>query len=309
MKLRYLLEYALYLFALGLMRVIPQRAIPGLARLLGNAAFRLRGGQARVALENLRVACPEVDPGERLAIARESYVHFIWNVLDMARGHWHTPGELRERVTIQGREHLEAALSRGKGALLLSGHIGNFEVAVQGLSLAGVPLLVIARPMQNPLLSARVWASRSRFGAELIDRDRAAAPMLRALRANRVVGVLNDQYTSPSRGLFAPFFGLRASTAVGVAMLAVRTGAAIVPGYTVRDAADHHTFQFLPALDVPMTGDRRRDVELSAAAQNAALEGMIRRRPEQWMWGHRRFRHSPDLVGDPYERRVRRARG
>ncbi len=143
----------------------------------------------------------------------------------------------------------------------------------------------------------------------MIDRENAALRILRALRRGRMVFVLNDQYAKRSRGIFAPFFGVRCSTAAGVATIALRTGSPVVPMYVLRDAPDHHTVRVLPPVKVELTGDRKLDIERATAAQNAALEAMIRVCPEQWMWGHRRFRHSPDLPPEPYgPRRSRRHR-
>ena len=112
--------------------------------------------------------------------------------------------------------------------------------------------------------------------------------------------VLNDQYSSRARGVFVPLFGVRCSTSIGVATLALRTGAPVVPAYVVRDGPDHHTITFLPPLEMEVSGDREGDIEAATARYNRALEEIIRRHPEQWMWAHRRFRHSPDLKGDPY---------
>ena len=125
--------------------------------------------------------------------------------------------------------------------------------------------------------------------------------MLRALRKGRAVVALNDQYARRSRGVFVPFFGVRVSTSLGPALMALRTGAPIVPGLRAsRIGPDRHRLMIRPALETPDTGDRRKDAELLTARSNAALEEFIREHPEQWMWSHRRFRHSPDLPGDPY---------
>ena len=117
---------------------------------------------------------------------------------------------------------------------------------------------------------------------------------------NRAVAVLNDQYAHRTGGIFVPFFGVRASTSPGVAMLALRSGAAVLPCYAVRDGPDHHTVHFAPGLDFEQSERRERDVAAATAVCNAALEQIIRRYPEQYLWGNRRFRKSPDLPRDPY---------
>ncbi len=154
--------------------------------------------------------------------------------------------------------------------------------------------------MRNALLYRHVGAQRTRTGGTLISRRKAAPGILRALRKGAAVGVLNDQYSRRTRGVFVPFFGVRCSTSAGIATLALRTGSPVLPAYTLRDGPDHHLLTILPPLETPQTGDRKRDIEVATAHYNEALEAIIRKHPEQWMWGHRRFRHSPDLPGNPY---------
>ena len=303
--LRDRVEYALYRSGTALARMLPLGLTRRIASTGARFVYSLGGRQVKATRENLRVAYPELSPAERERIGRASYEHFAWNALDFARSEAWNKGDVLARADFDGMEHYEAARARGKGVFLLTLHMGNFELAVQRAVLAGIELVVIGRPMRNELIYAHLRASRQSFGATLVDRDRAIPAMLRALRKNTGVAVLNDQYMSPTRGgKFVPFFGVRAASPVGVAVLAVRTGAAIVPGYIHRDGPDHHSVHLLPALDVPLCGDRTKDVEATACACNEALEAIIRRYPEQWMWGHRRFRHSPDLAEDGYTQRV-----
>jgi KDO2-lipid IV(A) lauroyltransferase len=155
--------------------------------------------------------------------------------------------------------------------------------------------------MANSLLYARVLRQRSRTGNLVIDRRKAARAILRALRSGCTVGILNDQYSRRTRGVFVPLFGLRCSTSAGPATIALRAEAPVVPMYVIRDGPDHHRLVVQPPLELPRTGDRSRDILEATARMNGALEPIIRAHPEQYMWGHRRFRYSPDLEGNPYE--------
>lgn len=294
------LEYFGYRLGAAVLPRVPLEVTHALARTVALAAFALGGRRRQRTLENLRVAFPELDEGERLEIGRESYVHFALNVLDFLRAeHW-TAEEARRHIRIEGKENWEHAVAEGRGAFILTLHLGNFELAAMGLALYGIPTLVLGRRMRNHRLYSRLRHSRTRFGGSLTDRDNAAGVMLRELRKNGTVGILNDQYIRRSRGVFVPFFGVRASTSPGVARLALRTGARVLPCYAERDGVDHHTFHILPALEFEPSGDRETDVAGLTATCNAALESFVRRHPEQWMWGHRRFRHSPDLAREPY---------
>jgi KDO2-lipid IV(A) lauroyltransferase len=180
-------------------------------------------------------------------------------------------------------------------------HLGSFELMAKALPLHGVPLTLVARAMANRRLYAWLVRERTRTGAELIDREGAARDILRALRAGRLVEQMVDQYAKRKHGVFAPLFGARCSTAASVALFARRTGAPVVPCYTHRLEPERNRIVCLPPLELPVGADRKIDVEAATARCNAALEQIIRSHPEQWMWAHRRFRHSPDLPGLRYD--------
>ncbi len=295
MSLRHAVELAGVEMLVRSARCLPFEPARSLAASLAGRMFDRGGRRADFALKNLRVAYPELDEEQRRRIARESYVHAAWNLLDWARATAWDDDDILARVEFRGLEHVHEALSKGRGALGLALHLGAFELAVKAVPLAGVPLSAVGRPMANQRLYERVIAERSRTGAEPIDRRRAAPQMLRALRANRVVAVLNDQYSRRTRGVFVPFFGARCSTSAGVATLALRADAPVITIHTWRDAPDHHQVVFGPAVETPRSGDRSADIEAATARYNEVLEQIIRTHPEQWVWAHRRFRHSPDL--------------
>ena len=301
--MRHRLELWAYLLGSATLRALPLATSQRLAAVAASAYFRLRGKRVRWMLTNLRFAYPEASEEEIAELGRKSYVHFAWNLVDVARAEKWTDDDLRARMSSVGLDELCKLLDRGKGALLLTLHVGSFDLALclVSMELPERGFAAVSRPLRNELLARRMIRLRSGHGAELIPHKRVAARgMLRALRQGRPVGVLNDQYSSRARGVFVPLFGVRCSTSIGVATLALRTGAPVVPAYVVRDGPDHHTITFLPPLEMEVSGDREGDIEAATAQYNRALEEIIRRHPEQWMWAHRRFRHSPDLKGDPY---------
>jgi len=297
---RELAEYAAFRSAMTALRALPLPRAQRLAAAAARRIFELGGKRVSYVLANLRIAYPERSEAERQAIGRESYVQFAWNLIDVARGARWGAAELIARVEVEGREHIDAVLAQGRGAIGLTLHLGSFEVAIRIAPALGLPVTVIGRPLTNRLLRGDMRAQRTSTGAELILHRNVAPQMLRALHKGRIVAALNDQYTRRSRGVFAPFFGVRVSTSPGPALIALRAGAPIVPTACVRIGPDRHRLVIRPPLELPNTGDRRADAELLTARGNAALESFIREHPEQWMWSHRRFRHSPDLAADPY---------
>lgn len=294
MRLRHRVEYAAFVAGSWLVRALPERTALRLARQVGRLWFARGGKHVRYALANLRVALPGRDEAERRAIARRSYECLAENAIEVIRAADLDDAELLRRVTFRGLEHVHKALEDGRGVLALTLHLGNFELAIKTAPLCGVPAVAVARPLGNPLLYDHLARNRTSTGAELIDRRRAAAGILRALRRNRVVGILNDQYSRRTRGVFAPLFGARCSTSAGLATLARRSGAAVLPFYAVRVGPGRHEARFLPPLDLA-TAEGEDPVVALTTRFNAVLEGFIREHPEQWMWAHRRFRHSPDL--------------
>ena len=190
-----------------------------------------------------------------------------------------------------------------RGIIGLSLHLGNFEFISAATALSGIRGAIVARRMSNARIYARIAEQRVRFGHQLIDNKNAVRSVLRALGDGRLVGFLNDQYSRRGSRVFVPLFGARCATSTGVALLALRTGAPVIPVYSVREAPDRHVVRFEPALEFDPSGDRRRDIESLTAGCNAAIESIIRRYPEQYMWGHRRFRYSPDLDHNPYPAR------
>jgi KDO2-lipid IV(A) lauroyltransferase len=262
--------------------------------------FRRGGRRVGFALTNLRIAFPELSEAERRELGRRSYVHFAWNLAEWARSLDWGPDELMRRVKVDGLEHARAALAAGRGAIVMSLHMGNFELAVRTVPLYGVAVSATGRPMANPGLWKRVVSGRKATGAELIDVRGGAPEMIRALRANRLVGVMIDQYARRTRAVLAPLFGARCPTSAGIATIALRTGCPVIPFYVVREGPEQHRASFLPPIEMPDSGDRKADIAAGTARLNVQIESLIRKHPDQWWWAHRRFRNSPDLPDVAY---------
>jgi KDO2-lipid IV(A) lauroyltransferase len=294
------LSYGLYRLGTAALRGLPAATAHGVAAGIGRRLFDRGGKRPEIALANLRIAFPDLSEQERREIGRESFSHFARNVVDVVRSQSWSDDKIRRHVTIEGLEHAMAAVAGGRGAFGLTLHLGCFELITLAAALAGLPSAAVGRPMSNPFLYRDLVRNRSRTGAVIIDRRRGAREILRALREGRAVGILNDQYSRRRRGVFVPFFGVRCSTSAGLATLSLRSGAPVFTVYARRDGPDHHLVRFGPVLEIPRSGNRVKDVEVATAYYNEVLEGMIRAHPEQYMWAHRRFRHSPDLEADPY---------
>ena len=294
------LEYYYYLANVGVVRGLPEPAARKLASAVAQLLFAAGGRRQNAALANLALAYPELSEPERRGIARESWVQTAWGMLDAVRSRAWNDQELARRVRFENLERMQQALARGRGVLMLTLHFGSIELAMLALPLAGVPLTVVGRPLPNPWIRTHMTQQRTRTGARLLEHHDVVPQILGALREGRTVAFLNDQYARRTGGILSPFFGARCFTAPGIALLALRSGAPVLPFYIVRDGPDRHRGVVLPELELERTGDLRRDIATVTARTNQVLESIIRLDPEQWLWAHRRFRRSPDLPRDFY---------
>jgi KDO2-lipid IV(A) lauroyltransferase len=298
--LRDRIEYLGYRILVLAVRVLPIGLMYAVGDFVGRAVYQLGGKHVRWGLENARIAFPELGEAELRSIVAGSYAAFGRNAIDFIRAESWSDEEFEKHVSITGVEYIEQAHERGKGAFYVGAHLGNFELGVRAFAMLGTPTLAIGRPMRNRLLYARLERSRTRNGrVRLVDRKQSALQMLRAIKSNNGVGILLDQYVRKSRGVFVPLFGVRCSTSPAVAAIALRTGAALLCVSVARDGWDHHVVRFSP-IEVPEIGEGENAVEVVTAACNRAIEERIRAHPDQWLWGHRRYRYSPDLEREPY---------
>lgn len=293
MSARHALESALAAVLVAGFRALPRR--PSLAA--GAAAgdlLRGLGVRRRVAAENLARAFPEWTPARRDAVLRAHYRELGRVAAEYARlpELAHAGDDL---VTVRGGEHLEAARAAGRGVILMSGHFGNFELL--GARLGRLhPTAFVVRAMSNPRVEARLVAMRTRAGVATIDAGRGVRAVYEELRANRWVAMLADQ-DARRHGVFVPFFGVPASTALGPARIALATGAPIVMGFDRRREDGGHELAIEPPLAVadPRAPDA---AERLTALHVAALERAVRRQPESWFWLHRRWKTRPPSRSD-----------
>lgn len=258
-------------------------------RVLGRVWHVLDRGHRRVATDNVHRAFPDWPPERVVSLVRRSFEHLGETVVE-SLGLAHTgPQELLGRCWFEGLEHLDAALAEGRGVLVLTGHLGNWELAGLALAARGYRFCAVGRRQANPLIDARMTRLRESFGGTLIHHRHAVRPVFRALREGAVVAFLMDQRASSREAVVSRFFGQPVATNQGLALLALKSGAPVVPGFDER-VDGHHVIRFYPALPLPGGSMRQEQVLRYTGAFDAAIEDAVRRRPEQWFWVHRRWR-------------------
>jgi Kdo2-lipid IVA lauroyltransferase/acyltransferase len=275
--------------AMGLMSRLPFRRASPVGKALGLLAYLIPMKRKRVALENIRKSFPIMTETEAMQLLSRVYIHFgrvfleIPHILRLEREN------ITDYVEFEGEENLEGALSKGKGAFILTAHFGNWELMCAAVSLQFGKAAVIARPLDFAPMNSVINGMRSRFGAEVIPHKEAARPVIGALRERKMVGILLDQKEDWYQGAFVPFFGRWACTNIGLAVLALRTGVPVVPAFPVRQADGRYKIIFDKEVDLQRTGDKRRDVEDNTEIFTKIIEKYVRRYPEQWFWFHKRW--------------------
>lgn len=259
----------------------------GLGRLWSDADAR----HARIAADNLRLAFSHWDEARVWRTVRGVYEHFGAVLLDLLWLGRRPAAEIMALVDVEGREHAAAA-SAETGALLLTGHFGNWELA--GLAHGGLfgGVGVVARPLDNPALDQKLCGFRAKTGNTVIYKQRALQQILRLLRERKGVAVLIDQNVNEG-GLFVDFFGRKASTTTVAAALAIKTGAPILPGFAELLPNGRYRLGYRPLVRFRPTGDRQHDVHRLTQQLTDVIEARIRERPEQWLWLHRRWKTRP----------------
>jgi Kdo2-lipid IVA lauroyltransferase/acyltransferase len=271
---------------------------------LGNLAYYVAKRQRRRALANLHLAYgEELTSAQRAVLTRRIFQHFGRAIVDFLRAPARNIIDLSQAVSSEGWEHIATALNRGKGVVLVTGHLGNWELLGRWLAtVQKVPLTVVAREPDSPALAAYLRSMRENAGFTVLSKGESARGLLRALRRGEAILILNDQN---SGDLFTPFFGIPAGTAAGPASLAQHSGASLIPLYCMERPDHSFLVKCLPPIDVaPMATETAASGETRCEKQaevvrittrlNEILEGMVRQHPEQWLWLHNRWKSAFD---------------
>jgi len=262
-------------------------------RALGFAAEVLSPHYRHLVLANMRQAFGR-DKGEAeiQALMRSFYRHLGQAVIEFARGPHLSDQQVQRLVSLQGTEHLDSALSAGRGAIVISAHMGCWELAVRHSALAGYRMNAIARSQADVAFAGALDVSRSAARLGIIPKAGAVAAAVQCLSRNESVIFVVDE-NAGEKGVFAPFFGKLASTHVGPIVAASRSGAPVIPAFAFRWPDARQGVEVLPALPLRLYGDLAEDMVYNATLINRAIEDAIRRHPEQWLWINKRWRTRP----------------
>lgn len=273
----------------GLVRLLPMRAVLVAGALLGRAFHAFDAGHRRLAIENLQHAFPLRSEEDCRQIARRMFEHFGRLLMVLLKFSTLTPRQMMTLVEFDGEERVRAAHARGRGVLLFTGHFGYWEINALVHALALQPIAVLARPLDNPLLHELLERVRRSTGNTVIYRRGAIRRVLRALASNQAVAVLIDQHMQSADAVYVDFFNRPAATTSTLAALAMKTGASVVPVFALPLPGGRFRMVYEHPVELPESAGEQGVQELTQRCTDV-LEMYVRRYPDLWLWMHRRWR-------------------
>lgn len=287
-------EYFAVRALVGVLSSVPRRVARAIGAGVGVAAYLVAGRLRRVGEQNLALALPEVSVEERRRILRASFRALGWQLAEFAQMRRYTKAGAQSLIRYEGLENYLAARDRKRGVLVLTGHLGAWELSSFFHSLMGYPMAMVIRRLDNPQVDGFVNGIRMLHGNRVLHKDDFARGILKELHRGETVGILMDTNMTPPQGVFVPFFGKDACTASGLARVAAHSGAAVLPGFLLWEAAEgRYVLHFGEPLTLMQTGEAEADAHANTALFTRVLESWIRRYPEQWLWVHRRWKTRP----------------
>ena len=278
--------------------LLPRQTALNLGILLADLLFLFSRREKARALENLSTAFgEEKGPSDVLRICRYCFQNLGKGLMEVLQFPRLTSENLDRLVAFEGKQNIDDALKMGRGVIILTAHFGNWELLGASLALAGYRTNFIVRPVRSPRLDMLVNGSRESMGVGCISRGASIKRALKCLKRNELLGILADIDTRVD-GVFVDFFGRPTFTPRGPVSIALRTKAALVPAFIVRQKDDTHRVVVEKALELKTTGTPEEDIRVNTARSTKIIESYIRKYPEQWIWVHQRWKTRPSAVHD-----------
>ena len=296
-RVKYFLLYWFVRFLLTFSNFLPRTWWLAFCGWLGKIGFALMGRYRDMTVAHLGLAFRQEKTAEEIhALAQQSFTMMGKNAGDLFRAlKVKTLADIEKFVTITGFEHFENANKKGKGVVFLACHMGAFDLKVTYISLRGYKTHVIGTTLKDPRLNELLVNHRNAYGAVAVERGKETFALIKALKLGGAVAILIDQDTKV-KSVFVDFFGMKASTPIGAAMLAMKTGAAVVPATIHLGKDNKQHIEVFPELEVTLTGNEEANIETNTQRFTTFIEQQIRKHPEQWLWVHERWKTRPTPV-------------
>jgi len=292
--LRFHLEFAVVWLAVTVLMRVPRAVARVVGRAVGLAALLFLHRLRDVGQSNLKLAFPDLTQASRTVILCGVYRNLGLQLAEFCKMSSYSVERARELVRYEGLSNYIEARDRGRGVLILTGHLGCWEFSSFYHSLMGHQMGIVIRRLDNPLIDAMVNHIRCLHGNKVLHKDDFARGIIAEVRAGGTVGILMDTNMTPPQGVFVPFFGVSACTASGMARVARKTGAAVLPGFLLWESSEkRYVLHFGKEIEVTATRDQEEDAKLNTARFTEIIESYVRRYPDQWLWMHRRWKTRP----------------
>jgi KDO2-lipid IV(A) lauroyltransferase len=285
--------YHIISFLFSLLGRIRREKAKKTAGFVGRIWFAVDKRHRDAAMENLtHVFGAEKNAEQIRGLAHRVFCNLVFMIFEIGWMLHLKEKDIPKYFRTRGLYHLQAAHKKGRGVLILTGHVGSWELMAMCVAMVGYPISAIYRPLDFKPLDLFFKDIRSRFGAKLYAKKYAMRPILRGLKRGELIGVLLDQNTNIQAGVFVDFFKKPACTNEGLALIALHTKAPVVPVFLVRES-DGYLVEIGPEIPMVQTGHREADVAANTRLYNQVLEDVILRYPDQWFWVHRRWKTRP----------------
>ncbi len=304
-------KYSLVIAAIKIMlviiRLLPRKVSMRLAAVLGALAFRCMKEERHKTINNLTIAYGgEKNIAEIAAMARDVWINLGKSGTEFAiKLGQEKPEEFFKDLEVRGIEHLQKAMGKGMGILGLVSHMGCWEAIALSLPMLDIPTYAIGKRLGNEQLNALLFESRGKKGVQTLARGSSYKTILRTLKENNLIGILIDQDTEV-RGVFVDFYGKPAYTPIGAAMLAMDSGAPVLPIFYLKKEDDTYVFVVEKEIPLVMTGNRRLDMEENTCRFHEVIEKYIQKYPTQWVWMHNRWKTTPEMVKEKKNEKEKR---
>jgi Kdo2-lipid IVA lauroyltransferase/acyltransferase len=297
-KVKYTLLYFFVKGLIGVANVVPRRWWLSFCGFLGNIAGHLAVHYRKLAVKHLTIAFGhEKSKKEIEDLSYQTFVMLGKNVGDVLRAvNVDSLEKLEKFVKMKGMEHFKAADSKGKGVVFVACHLGAFELQITSMAVRKFNFMVIGTALKDKRLNDLMWKHRNKNGTNAVDRNKATFPMLKVLKSGGSVALLIDQDTNKVKGTFVEFFGRTAYTPVGAALLALKTGAAVLPAFSHLGDDGFQHIEILPEIPLHITGNEEEDIRHNTQVFTRFIEERIRKYPAQWLWMHERWKTQPTPV-------------
>ena len=293
-KVRYGIVYRGVQFLIFISNAIPRVAWLKLCGFFGRLSFWFAGKTRRLMRKHLHIAFPDMTASAIKKLSQNVFRMLGMNSGEMLRAtRVKTLKDLEEFLVTHGLENYEKAIAKGKGVIFLTCQLGAFELQVSNMALRGLNPNIIGTPLKDQRLNELLWDYRNMHGAIAIERGKETFKLIKVLKSGGSVALLIDQDTKV-KSTFVNFFGKPASTPIGATVLAMKTGAAIVPTYVYLGKDWKQHMHILPEIPMTITGNEDSDITHNTQILTNFIEGVIREHPEQWVWMHRRWRTQPN---------------